>query len=476
MKITFDSITKRYGELIANDAVTVSIESGTIHAIIGENGAGKSTLVKMLSGQVTPDSGSIAIDDKVIKGFSTHSAIELGIGLLGQDPMDFKNLTVMQSFTVGHRLNTSMMRNGLLRQEFERLNSVYAFNIDPKKKIYQLSIGERQQVELMRLLSNGAKVIILDEPNSGFSLEQKSKVFDALDGLTEEGCTVILVSHKLEDVLEYASSVSIMRKGTLVDTLDLPQSPGHLVDLMFGGHQEESVLQTESMTDTQNLVAKVQQSGQTIDLNLSKGMMVGAIGLQGSGVDTFLRNMFYDKSFLLTDAEGPIDKSSFGYVPADRLERGLFPELSILDHHALSSTLGHNVIDWTQIRSMCEDLIKEYGIIGTPETKAHELSGGNQQRLMLSMMRSDINVAMLEHPTRGLDIQSADYIWDKLLNDKLSRTVTLFSSYDVDEIWNYSDYVLCFHGEDIVASCSINSISKTDIINNIAGNVIGRDE
>ena len=95
---------------------------------------------------------------------------------------------------------------------------------------------------------------------------------------------------------------------------------------------------------------------------------------------------------------------------------------------------------------------------------------------MLSMMRSDINVAMLEHPTRGLDIQSADYIWDKLLNDKLSRTVTLFSSYDVDEIWNYSDYVLCFHGEDIVASCSINSISKTDIINNIAGNVIGRDE
>ena len=141
MKITFDSITKRYGELIANDAVTVSIESGTIHAIIGENGAGKSTLVKMLSGQVTPDSGSIAIDDKVIKGFSTHSAIELGIGLLGQDPMDFKNLTVMQSFTVGHRLNTSMMRNGLLRQEFERLNSVYAFNIDPKKKSINCLLG-----------------------------------------------------------------------------------------------------------------------------------------------------------------------------------------------------------------------------------------------------------------------------------------------------------------------------------------------
>ena len=167
-----------------------------------------------------------------------------------------------------------------------------------------------------------------------------------------------------------------------------------------------------------------------------------------------------------------IDKSNFGYVPTDRLERGLFPELSILDHHALSLSVDNGVIDWTQTRAMCEDLIQNYGIIGTPDTKAAELSGGNQQRLMLSMLRNDIAVAMLEHPTRGLDIQSADYIWDKLSTDKSNRLLTIFSSYEVDEIWDHADYVICFHGEEIVSASSVNVITKSEIINNISGNLV----
>ena len=472
MKITFDSITKKYGELLANDSVSVSIESGTIHAIIGENGAGKSTLVKMLSGQVTPDSGSILVDDLSIEGFSTSNAIRLGIGLLGQDPMDFANLTVMQSFSVGHRLNRSINTTKLLRQEFGTLNSKYGFNIDPKKKIHQLSIGERQQVELMRLLSNGAQLIILDEPNSGFSLEQKTKVFDALKQLTLEGCTVVLVSHKLEDVLEYSSCVSVMRKGKLLETLLLPQDPNYLVDLMFGSKYEEDKAQSNAIVEMKDLIARVQQQENMIELSLTKSMMVGVVGLQGSGVDRFLGNMFFNKNFSLMSDGNRIDKSNFGYVPTDRLERGLFPELSILDHHALSLSVDNGVIDWTQTRAMCEDLIQNYGIIGTPDTKAAELSGGNQQRLMLSMLRNDIAVAMLEHPTRGLDIQSADYIWDKLSTDKSNRLLTIFSSYEVDEIWDHADYVICFHGEEIVSASSVNVITKSEIINNISGNLV----
>jgi len=346
MKITFDSITKRYGEVIANNAVTLDIESGSVHAIIGENGAGKSTLVKMLSGQITPDSGYIRVDDRVIQGFSTQNAIELGIGLLGQDPMDFRNLTVMQSFTVGHRLSSKSKSNRVLREDFENLNSKYTFNIDSKKKIHQLSVGERQQVELMRLLSNGAKVIILDEPNSGFSTEQKNKVFAALTELTYQGCTVVLVSHKLEDVLEYASSVTVMRKGVLIDTLLLPQEPSRLVDLMFGENQEKQITQSDAKTSEGDIVVNVKDSDGVMEFPLTKGMMVGTIGLQGSGVDRFLRDMFFNKSFSVSTGNKLIAKSTFGYVPTDRLEKGLFPELTILDHHALSHSMNEGVIEW----------------------------------------------------------------------------------------------------------------------------------
>ncbi len=476
MKITFDSITKRYGEVIANNAVTLDIESGSVHAIIGENGAGKSTLVKMLSGQITPDSGYIRVDDRVIQGFSTQNAIELGIGLLGQDPMDFRNLTVMQSFTVGHRLSSKSKSNRVLREDFENLNSKYTFNIDYKKKIHQLSVGERQQVELMRLLSNGAKVIILDEPNSGFSTEQKNKVFAALTELTYQGCTVVLVSHKLEDVLEYASSVTVMRKGVLIDTLLLPQEPSRLVDLMFGENQEKQIPQSDAKTSEGDIVVNVKDSDGVMEFPLTKGMMVGTIGLQGSGVDRFLRDMFFNKSFSVSTGNKLIAKSTFGYVPTDRLEKGLFPELTILDHHALSHSMNEGVIEWDRTRIMCEDLIKEYGIIGTPNTRARELSGGNQQRLMLSMLRDDIDVAMLEHPTRGLDLQSADYIWDKLNKDKTARILTMFSSYDIDEILAHADFVICFHGEEIVLSGHINSLSRSDIVNSISGNLVDVNE
>lgn len=471
MKISFNSISKTYGAVVANDSVNINIESGTIHAIIGENGAGKSTLVKMLSGQVVPDKGSISINGEVVKGFSVQNAINLGIGLLGQDPMDFQNLTVMDCFSVGHRLNGKIRNKRLLKEEFDRLNVIYGFGIQPKKKIHQLSIGERQQLELMRLLSNGAQVIILDEPNSGFSLEQKSKVFRALTQLTEEGCTVVLVSHKLEDVMEHASSVSIMRKGRVIDTLDLPQEPKQLVKLMFGETTEEYVSHTNTALNVGNLHLFFDQMGRKKELNLTNGIMVGIAGLQGSGIDKFLKKMFYEKSFSLISDGKTISKSGFGYVPADRLERGLFPELTILEHHALSFSSDHNVIDWSNILDMCRGLIEEYGIIGNPETKANELSGGNQQRLMLSMLKNNIDVAMLEHPTRGLDLQSADYIWDKLVTHKTDRVLTMYSSYDVDEICSYSDYVVCFHGEEIVSASFMKDITKTDIINNISGNL-----
>jgi simple sugar transport system ATP-binding protein len=475
MKIRFESITKTYGDVIANNNVSFTIESGSIHAIIGENGAGKSTLVKMLAGQITPENGSIYVDDHVVTEYSSKFSINLGIGLLGQDPMDFSNLTVLESFAVGHRGYTKFGGMSGIRKELNDFNLRYGFDIDIDRVINQLSIGERQQLELMRLLSNGARVIVLDEPNSGLSLEQKETVFIALKSLTTEGYTVILVSHKLEDVIDHASSVSIMRSGKLIDTLEMPQQPETLIALMFG-----------QQTEGYNPPLTFNSSGSIINIenvpNIDSSLMklnseeiVGVAGLQGSYVDNFMRDLFFEKENLFVLDGNVINKKLISYVPADRLEKGLFPDLNIIEHYALSLFRNTRILDWRDMNLVASKLITEYGIKGTPISLARELSGGNQQRLMLSMLSEDMDIVLLEQPTRGLDLASAEFIWDKLIACKTNRSLTMFSSYDVDEIYEYSDHILCFYGHDLLLSCKKRDITKDKLIHTMSGDAQNYD-
>ena len=240
MKIEFQNISKQFGEIKANDDISFTIDSGTIHAIIGENGAGKSTLIKILSGQLTPDNGTISINDNVITLGSTSYATEQGIGILGQDPLDFSNFTVLESFIAGSQNNQVFLSKSKIEQTIELYSRQFDWDINPNSLIKDLSVGERQQLELIRLLEKGTKIIILDEPTSGFSLEQKEKVFDTLRTLAAEGYSIILVSHKIEEILEICSKATIMQNGKVIQTVTLPIEPNDLVNLMFG---EQSYVQ-----------------------------------------------------------------------------------------------------------------------------------------------------------------------------------------------------------------------------------------
>src|SRR5512142_2015450 len=233
MRLELKGIHKYFGKLHANDGINLTVESGTIHGLLGENGAGKSTLMKVLSGFIHRDAGEILLDGKPVEFQSPAEAIRAGVGMLHQDPLDFPPLTVLDNFLLGREDGFLQNRN-LALAELKKYSSQFDFNIDPEALVSALTVGERQQLEIMRLLSLGAKILIFDEPTTGISLPQKIKLFDTLRLLANEGMTIIFVIHKLEDAEDLCSKVTVLRRGQVVGEVTRPFTANQLVQLMFG--------------------------------------------------------------------------------------------------------------------------------------------------------------------------------------------------------------------------------------------------
>ena len=476
MKIQFENITKTFGNLVANDSVSFHIESGTIHAVIGENGAGKSTLVKILAGLLSPDSGKLYVDDKLVQLGTVKESQSVGIGILGQEPWDFANLTIIESFMVGSNKNSRFMDYKKIRIAVSEYCKDYGLEIDVNTQVKNLSVGERQQIELFRLLFNGAKVIILDEPTSAFSLDQKEMVFDTLKRLAENGYSIVLVSHKIDEIIQICSRATIMRSLKVVDTLNLPVSPKTLIDLMFGvenrtHYEANSSLQSDSFLQIERFSNQGKSLNQFRDV--TEGCILGISGLQGAGADGFVKSIFdsahYTVSITTSSNKNYFKGKSTTYLPSDRLEKGLCSDLSVLEHFALAKTSRNSLINWSKVESDASSLMLEFGIKGQVDSMASHLSGGNQQRLMLSLIDESTRILLMEQPTRGLDVLSAQFVWDKLIESKKERMLTVFSSHDIDEICMYSDYIICFHGDDISGYGSNIDLTKSDVMNLISG-------
>ena len=478
MKIQFENITKTFGNLVANDSVSFVIESGSIHAVIGENGAGKSTLVKILAGLIKPDSGKLYANDQLIELGSVRESQGIGIGILGQDPWDFANLTIIESFIVGSSKNHRFMDYQKLRITIREYCKNYGLEIDVDTQVKNLSVGERQQIELFRLLFNGAKVIILDEPTSAFSLDQKNMVFDTLKRLAEDGYSILLVSHKIDEVLQICGRVTVMRSGQVVAILDLPTSSEKLIGLMFGSENTTDsrvnpTLQVDRFLKIQSFANESDRLDEFKDV--PEGCILGIAGLQGSGADGFVKSIFDGDAYKISitsisDNNNFLDdRKSITYLPSDRLEKGLFSDLSVLEHFALSQPNSNSLIDWGKVEKDAFSLMTEFDIKGQIDSKVSHLSGGNQQRLMLALIDESTQILSMAQPTRGLDVLSAQFVWDKLTETKKDRVLTVFSSHDIDEICMYSDYIICFHGDDIAGYGTNAELSRLDIMNLISG-------
>ncbi len=463
MTVELAGITKTFGPVRANDGIDLVVADGELVAVLGENGAGKSTLMKILSGFQPADSGRIWVDGSPIAVGSPADASAAGIGMLHQDPLVFLPMSVLENYMLA---NPAARDRSRAKEELAAAAGRFGFALDPDTPVRRLSIGERQQLEVLRLISAGVRVLILDEPTTAISVTQRAALFATLRALAADGTSVIFVSHKLDEVEELCTRVVVMRAGKVVGDRQVPCPHDDLVELMFGSRVEPEVrppspaagtsVHLEAVTVADRLVPL-----RPVDLTVAAGEALGLAGIEGSGQRQLLRacaglRPFESGTFSL----GGVDLTRAGYrqrldagirfLPANRTEEGLVGGLTITEHVALVEP-GGAFIDWPGSERGAVERVARYSIKGRPDSPAEALSGGNQQRLMFALLPEHVELLLLEHPTRGLDLGSARWVWGTLLERRRRGTAIVFASSDLDELLLHADRIAVFYAGEVVA-------------------------
>lgn len=463
MEVVLEDIRKYFGDVKANDGISLTLEPGKIYGLLGENGAGKSTLMKVLSGYHPPDDGRIVLDSTPVAFSSPSDALAQGIGMIYQDPLDIPAMRVIENYLLGWDQRIVLDYDRAEKELHQNANRM-GFQIDPDAFIDSLSLGERQQLELLRLLALGAEVLILDEPTTGISAEQKESLFDSLHRLVEDkDKTVILVSHKLSDIQELCDHVFVLRRGKLIGSMEIPCPTQRLVEMMFEElpprRPRVSYVQDESsllkLKDIEIEDERLQI--QDVNLEIRAGEVFGFAGLEGSGQRLILQacagllpvtngRIIFNQIDVTRWPYRKLQRAGVAYLPAGRLEEGLIAGLSLMEHIALSNPMPGFFIDWRYYALETEVRIQRYQVVGQVNSCVETLSGGNQQRSLFAMLRDDLKLLLMEHPTRGLDVRSANWIWQLLYQRVEAGTTVLFISADLDELVERSDRIVAFSG------------------------------
>ncbi|MGD9217582.1 MAG: ATP-binding cassette domain-containing protein [Desulfobacteraceae bacterium] len=484
MELELKRISKHFGDLRANDGVDLTVQPGSIHAVLGENGAGKSTLMKIAAGYLRRTSGEIRIDGRRVDFRSPADAAAHGIGMLYQDPLDFAHLSVLENFMLG-QIRGLRCAPSVFRQSLDNLCRQLGFKLDPNSPVALLTVGERQQLEMLRLLSLGIRLLILDEPTTGISAVQKEVLFKALKQLARQGKSVLLVSHKLGDVEELCDELTVLRKGRVTGSQRTPFDTGTLMGMMFeeltcpparnGSKKGEIVLEMSGVTGSGGRTGL-----QECSTRIAEGEVVGLAGLEGSGQGVFLKIA----AGLTAPAQGSVQLASkamtgkdhrgflargVGYLPSARLDEGLMPGLSMIEHAALKTPGSPFFIQWSDSARAARNKIAEFRIAGRPDSTVETLSGGNQQRLMLSFLPLSPKLLLLENPTRGLDLESAAWVWNHLLSYNRQGAAIVFSSSELDEILGVADRILVFFEGRIIADLAADQSDSQRLGHAIAG-------
>lgn len=452
--------------MIANDNVNFAVERSTVHALVGENGAGKSTLMKILYGVQKPDGGTIAVDGREVTFSSPSDAIDAGIGMVFQHFMLADNLSVLENVVLGaEKLHGS---GDKARQRIRELAQAYGFDLDPDRLVEDLGVGDRQRVEILKVLFRGARTIILDEPTAVLVPQEVDELFDNLRDLKAEGITVVFISHKLDEVLSVADAVTVMRRGTTIATVDPHQTTAReLAELMVGSELPSPSTETSTVTDKVTLrvtdLSLPDPFGgrdllTDISFTIHSGEVLGIAGVEGNGQAELVESLIG-----MRKATGTVElagkdisrwptaerrEEGIGYIPADRTRHGLLLdsplwENRILGHQNAEPNIAGPFIDRRAARKDTERIVAAYDV-RTPsiDTTARALSGGNQQKLIVGReMSSEPIVLIASHPTRGVDVGAQAAIWDHIKEARRKGLAVLLISADLDELIGLSDTI-----------------------------------
>jgi ABC-type uncharacterized transport system ATPase subunit len=464
-------ITKRFPGVVANHDVSLRVAAGEVHAVVGENGAGKSTLMKILYGMQRPDEGSIRVAGREVHLRSPGDAIAAGIGMVHQHFMLADNLTVLENVVLGAEpTRRGRLQRGEARRRITGISEAYGLDVPPDALVEDLGVGDRQRVEILKVLYRGARVLILDEPTAVLVPQEVDELFGNLAELRREGLTVVFISHKLDEVLRVADRVTVIRAGTTVATVDPASvSARDLAELMVGGELPVPETRESTVTDTVQLdvdgLTVVAADGRRlldeVTLRVHRGEVVGIAGVEGNGQAELVEALlglrtgpgtvrFRDRSGALLDisrwSTRQRREAGIGYVPEDRHRQGLLLtsplwENRVLGHQRERPNVRGGFVDRAGARRDTARIMREYDVRApSPDTPAFALSGGNQQKLVVGReMSSDPLLLVAAHPTRGVDVGAQAAIWDLIRAARAAGLGVLLVSADLEELIGLSD-------------------------------------
>jgi ABC-type uncharacterized transport system ATPase subunit len=472
-------ITKRFPGVIANDRVDFDLGRGEVHALLGENGAGKSTLMNILYGLYRPDEGELRIDGKPISLGSPREAIEHGIGMVHQHFMLIPVMTVAENII----LATEPTQAGLLLDYDEaasrvrELSSRLGLAVDPAARVENITVGQQQRVEILKALYRGADILILDEPTAVLTPQEARELFEVVKGLQAQGKSIVFISHKLNEVLEIADRITVLRRGKKIETVaSAGATEEGLARLMVG---REVLLRVEKapaspaeplleIAELSVLDDRGLEAVRGVSLHVNAGEIVGLAGIDGNGQSELIdaitglrapqlgRITVAGRDASRADARGMLD-AGVGHIPEDRQRRGLVLEFTCAENIALhdynkepSSRLG-----WLfpgRLVARAAKLLKEFDVRGGgPQTRAGALSGGNQQKVVIAREVSrDPRVLIAAQPTRGLDVGAIEFVHRRLVAERDEGRAILLVSLELDEILSLSDRILVLYEGRIV--------------------------
>jgi ABC-type uncharacterized transport system ATPase subunit len=466
-------MTKRFPGVLANDHVDFTLEAGEVHSLLGENGAGKTTLMNLLYGLYTYDEGEIRVRGRGVRISSPKDSIALGISMVHQHFELVETLTVAENVILGMKVTREPLLN--LRgvsDAVSGLSKEYGFGISPDALIRQLSVGEKQKVEILKVLYRGTKILILDEPTSVLTPQESEELFRFVRSMAKEGKSVVIITHKLQEVMDVSDSVTVLRKGKVVGRVATRDTnTGQLASMMVG-HEVTFASHTDSpgarepllqLTDLQALSDKGSMALRGLSVTLRTGEILGIAGVAGNGQNELVdilsgTRRIQGGSIKLRGADisnsspAELIKAGIGVIPEDRRGLGLIMEFSIaenlmLQDRATQPYSKRGLLDEKEIRSHAETLAREFAIV-TPDVSlpAYTLSGGNLQRLLLAKILSrGPAVIVASQPTAGLDVAATQFIWEKLTSERDRGAGILLISSDLNEISALSDRVACIY-------------------------------
>lgn len=465
--ISMEGITKVFGKVIANKNVNLTVNGGEIHALLGENGAGKSTLMNMLSGVYIPDGGTIKVHGKDVKFTSPKDAIKNGVGMIYQHFKLVEAMSARDNIMLGESRGLFLNKKKV-DTKIEEICEKFGLDVDLNKKVYDMSVGEKQNLEILKVLYRGANILILDEPTAVFTPKETEKLFNIMQKMKEQGCAIIFITHKMDEVMNVCDKITILRKGETIKTLDkLKTNPKEITDLMVGRSVDLSIKKIDKkrgkvLLDVKNLNVMNDEKIDTlkdISFEVHEGEIVGIAGITGCGQKELceaIAGIYPVKSGEINlDGENLVGKNprefikkgiSMSFIPEDRLGMGLVASMDMVDNLLLKTYQNQKgmLVNRKPMEQQAEELVKKLEI-KTPgiDYPIRYLSGGNIQKILLGReLSSDPRLLVMAYPVRGLDINTCYTIYDLINKEKEKGTGVLYIGEDLDVLINLCDRIM----------------------------------